>query len=385
MIIENQQPLMARLALAVALDSVDNIAVRRSAANIKETLKLSNFVDTEQVTLFLLRNKVLAYLDSSPEIMATFENSDLPEVFNLRRRMHGYMQPVLEGVFAEFQKHNIEIMAYKGIDCAHAYPVRGKSRFYDDIDPIVHKADLDRADALLHSLDFHVGHLDRSRLNQSGTSLHMDAVPAEDIAWVRENHHETHPYFRVTEFQASNRELELLKKYTKYLRAPVVGDRAFLLPNVDLHWSIASGFEEADVWQRRAKTIRISDGTEVLALCHELNICLFLGRAYSIAHALHEPTIRQFTDALRVVASGVPIDWDYIAYITEKYGLQACMYYGLRRIAAMLPEMVDQALIERWEKYLIENRQYDLGDFFPKMLGYIPGMDDALGHEQQPK
>ncbi len=155
--------------------------------------------------------------------------------------------------------------------------------------------------------------------------------------------------------------------------------RAFLLPNVDLYWSIASGFDERDVWQRRHKKIRLDDGTEVVALCHELNLCLFLGRACSIAHALREPTVGQFTDALRAVAAGTPIDWEYVSHITDKYGLHACMHYGLRRVSSVLPDSVDAVFVEKLKWHLLANRQHDLGDFFPKMLGYMPESDEVLG------
>jgi len=329
-----------------------------------------------QFARYAQKNKLLVYL---PLIEDRLQGMDLLwRYYAARSELDHVHRAALDGVYDVLAAAGIDTMAYKGTDMFHYYGNAMGRRFSYDVDPLVRHADLDRTDAALKAAGFILGHIDRTRLNADKTSLWVDTVPDADIAWVRANHHETHPYFKILE-------PETLLPYRDMARHEVlqafclVEDRPFALPNVDVHWSIGAGVDEADLWEGARRTVQLPSGLEIKAIPAEMNLCMQAGRAYSICMALGEDTGNYITDSFRIVLHPDPLDWDRVRALASKYRIEASLYHVLTWMNAFRPDSVPQAFLDDLEAFLLANREFDLGDFLPRVFGMMPGKRiDAL-------
>lgn len=142
--------------------------------------------------------------------------------------------------------------------------------------------------------------------------------------------------------------------------------------NVDLHHSIASGFEPADIWTGERR-VHLSGPEVYRGLSLEAYLCLYLGRSYSITHTLRDASIQTLFDAARILAH-CEIEWPRLRSLVQKYRLIAPAYYVLSELNSVLgEECVPPSEIDYYRKLLLSNREYDLGGFVGKMFGYVEG------------
>ncbi len=360
----------SRIGFAAGLKSIGDAQLDAFAARLAASVDPASISANDgEFAAYALRTKLLVYMPLIQDRVTRDSNPVLWTFYDCRRALTKICQPIMEEVYDILSHKGIEVMAYKGADMLHYYGNAVGERFSIDADPMVRFDDLDRVDLALKESGFIVVHIDRSRLNAEGTSLWTDPVPQEDIDWVRQNHHETHPYFKILEIPQLGEHIDIIRNIPAF---SVVEGRIFAFPNIDVHWSIGSGVEEGDVWEEPRRSVRLPSGTVVSAISAELNLCLQCGRAYSIAVALQDDTSNYTIDAFRIALHPDGLDWDRVMKYATKYRIEAGLYHVLDWLNVMRPGSVPNDVVERLKAYLLDHREYDLGDHLSRVLGFIP-------------
>ncbi|MBT2269018.1 nucleotidyltransferase family protein [Rhodococcus erythropolis] len=355
------------VAFAAGLKSVGNESGNRYADSLLEGIDLGIVEDNARAFVkYLVWSKSFPFISLLPAVEDVLQTSDYGAVRSVLSRLTQDRLEVLVSPLADMATAGIDVLPYKGIDLIHSFPNTAGERFVWDVDPLVPFDELSLADEVLRSHGFTQGNVDQTRLDETTGLLRLESVSEEDRSWVLNNHHELHPYFKIL---APDWALEYADLIADYGIEPVLHDRPYVLANIDLHHSIAAGFEPSDIWPAR-RTVSI-DGRVFGGLSVEAYLCLYLGRTYSVTHTLNDSAVHTLYDAVRVVCGAV-VDWAYLRYLVGKYRLTAPAFYVLSEISAIVgSSLVPDVELEHYAKELVENRQYDLGDFTGKLLGQV--------------
>jgi hypothetical protein len=321
-----------------------------------------------EFTQFLKVKKCLAFM---PGVREYFDGGQFDEMWQLCKVLDIVTDVRLEillPAFTALRRAGIEVMPIKGFDMIYAFPNASGKRFVVDADPLVPPGDVQKAHDVLVEAGFRQGAIDRSRLNAAGTGPDLTPLEDRDLEWMLQNHHQAHPYFKFFSPELSSEQVDLLTRHTP---ATVIDGKPYAAAAVDLHFSIASGFEEEDQWPSR-RTVTLPDGLEYPALDPEVYLCLYLGRAYSVTQAFNDPPLQTIADATRVVAA-CEADWSRFASLVEKYRLYAPAYYGLQQLSVILedPRCVPDEQIAYFHDLLQAHPDYDLGDFSARFLSTV--------------
>jgi hypothetical protein len=319
---------------------------------------------------FLVLQKCLAFL---PGVREYFDDPRFDEMWRLCDILDEVtavkitnLLPVFTGLHAT----GMDVMPIKGFDMIYSFPNASERRYINDADPLVRPGDVDRAHQVVLDAGFRQGLVDRTHPNAEGTGPLLVPLEQRDLEWMLHNHHQAHPYYKFVLQDWPTEHIGLMQRYMPEAIA-VIDGRPYVSAAVDLHFSIASGFDETDQWpSRRATTL--PDGLEYAALDPEPYLCLYLGRAYSVTQAFHDPHLQTIADATRVVAAS-DVDWTRFAELTRKYRLYAPAYYGLSQLSAILhdQERLPDEQLAVFRGLLDEHPEYDLGDFSARFLSTV--------------
>ncbi|WP_107657298.1 nucleotidyltransferase family protein [Nocardia suismassiliense] len=355
--------------LAAGLRSVGDPSVDEYAAKLLEYCDLGSLANSpEQLITFLLENKGMGYLECVLPDLADRAIPELRAVYDLSCRITDERLELLMPSFGVLQDAGIDVMPYKGIDLLHSFPNRVGRRLMGDIDPLVPFEDLSRAHEILTASGYRQGWIDKKRLNDDGTGLHLDPVPVEDLDWVLRNHHELHPYFAFSAPHWLSEHLDLIRKYDL---VPVVGDHPIVEANIDLHHSIAAGFEQTDIWPS-SRRVTMNDGRSYSGLGIEAYLCLYLGRTYSVTHAFNYPSMQTLCESTRLIVHA-EVNWAKLRHLTEKYRLYGAAFYVLSEIDSITgcEGRVPAAEIEHYRRQLEQRPEYDLGNCMGKLVSRV--------------
>ncbi|MFD8811200.1 nucleotidyltransferase family protein [Streptomyces sp. NPDC059627] len=314
---------------------------------------------------FLKLKKCLAFM---PGVREHFDDTRFNELWQLCEALDHITEKRIEillPAFTALRQAGMEVMPIKGFDMIYSFPNASGKRFVVDADPLVRPGDMEKAHRILVDAGFRQGEISRSRLDAAGTAPELTPLEARDLDWMLQNHHQAHPYFKFFSPEWLREHADLLKRYTPTV---VIEGQPYVAAAVDLHFSIASGFEEEDQWPSRRR-ITLPDGLEYPALDPEVYLCLYLGRAYSVTQAFNDPPLQAIADAARVVAN-CEMDWSRFTSLVDKYRLYAPAYYGLAQLSEILQD--DRCLpseqVEHFYDLLQGHPDYDLGDFSARFL-----------------
>jgi hypothetical protein len=357
------------VALAAGLKSVGNSFAARYADTLLGQSDLSRLEQTSESFLrFLKSHKGLAVMPAIASELRQYAIPDLWELHALMAKMSSHRLGLLEPAFPLLKAAGVDVMPYKGIDLMYSFPNTVGGRFMADVDPLVPFDQVPLADKTLRDNGFVQGWVDRSQLNEDRTGPRMTSIPQAELDWVLHNHHETHPYFV---FASPDWLMEALPLIEKYSIQPIIEGRPYIEANVDLHHSIASGFQPEDIWPGR-RSVKLSGEELYSGLGVEAYLCLYLGRTYSITHVLHDSSIRTLIDATRIVCHSA-VNWELLRELVRKYRLFAPAHYVLSEIAEITggSHAVPNEELEYYATTLRSHRAYDLGDFAPKLLRVV--------------
>lgn len=352
-------------ALYLGLRSLNNEKANNYASFLYDSFIRDNLNDCSQleITKFLHGRKMLScWSMADSDTRKRFLETEL--LYRAMTVITNVRIEKLIPVFTALKENEIDVMPYKGIDFIYNYPNASGTRFISDVDPLIKRSQLLKADAVIKALGFRQGDIDRNTaLNQH--ELHITEIPKNELEWVINNHHETHPYVAFTRVNELKSYKTILEKYTKIYDS----GEPILITYIDLHQSIAAGFDEDDIWA--GTVISKIEEVEYIGLSPEVYLCLLFGRAYSVTQIYNDPTICAYVDGMRILVSK-KINWEKLFSLSCKYNFHAPFYYCLSHANKMLGEdFVPTSQINIYRESLLSRREYDLGDFYPKLLGYI--------------
>jgi hypothetical protein len=272
-----------------------------------------------------------------------------------------------KGLFNALARHGVPAIELKGTDL-FAYYGSVFSRRFNDVDILVPSPRLDAAIDLIRSNGFRQGYLDWP---ESAASPTMQPLRRESDVWVRGNHHEIHPLYKVV--PVSNDCLQEIRRYSdtsigKARFGAIVERHGKLnvVVKLDLHFNLASDFDESDIWK---DVVAGEEPDRTLRLSPEVYALFFLGRAYYDNIVCGGNDLRSLVDGAAVIRRG--IDVAAFVALVEKYKAFAPVYYCSRLINAFFDEIVSADLVELCGQRLVKERLFDLGDVAPRMLGAI--------------
>ncbi|MEV0484507.1 nucleotidyltransferase family protein [Streptomyces sp. NPDC050508] len=335
---------------------------------------------TVEFVRFLIEQKCLAFM---PGVRDHFDDPRFAEMWRLCEVLDGVTAiriDTLGPVFTLLHSAGVEVMPIKGFDMIYAFPNASGKRFIQDADPLIRPDDLGRAHQIVLDAGFKQGEIDSSRPNADGTGPYLIPLESRDLDWMLQNHHQAHAYYKFVHQEWLNEHVALLERYVPET-VPIVDGKPYVSAAFDLHFSIASGFDESDQWPSR-RVVTLPDGLEYPGLDPEAYLCLYLGRAYSVTQAFHDPHLQTIADAARVTAAS-EVDWSRFAELVKKYRLYAPAYYGLSQLSAILCDQkrLPDDQVAFFRDLLDANPDYDLGDFSARFLSTVNSTPfaDVLG------
>ena len=254
---------------------------------------------------------------------------------------------------------------FKGIQLCTYYD-RDLVRSMWDIDLISSLDTLDHAVSALQAAGYEQGYMQEPTLVESGGSVRLNLTPTRgsSVRWIRDNHHQLHPFFKLLDVTGRAPNESLWPR--KILRH---GERVYLLLDIDLHFNLASGMAQEDVFFGDARPFELS-GEQLPGVSAEIYVFFLCGRTYYEPIAFRGRDIRYFVDLMTILSKFKgDLDWDRVFYLGEKYGSFAALYYGLMHANRLSDgQLVPERVIARAGRDLLANRKYDLGDFMPRLL-----------------
>jgi len=362
------------LGIAAGLRGVGHPATDSAADLFLDRIDFDEIFGHQKESVRLLQEtKSLAFTDALRDRLPYSEWNLGWELFDVLRRISAIRTDLLLDGLNSLKRSGIEVLAYKGLDMRFGYANRSPERFIMDADPIIHKADLSRVYEVLYAEGFTHGSVDRKSWNDARTGPRISPLDAADVQWVEANHHETHPLFKFAAPAWLRARADLLSELTTIT---ILDNQPIIEIMVDVHHSVAAGFDEQDVW-REPRDITMPKVGSIKATSGAVNLAVFLGRLYSVTHVFHDTPIHCIYDAARVCTASV--DWQEYFRLVDKYRLFGSAFYGL----AFLDEITNNLLIpnevvEQARLRLASHRQFDLGDFVGKAMTLPPVSNAGL-------
>ena len=289
---------------------------------------------------------------------------DLDTLFRVRmERLYATLDPVLE----RLQAHGVDLLLLKGGDLAQTVYPADLPRMMEDVDVLVMPTDLLAVERALHEEGFVQGTASSETLTVTPLS------PAELAAFRAMNHYELPVYAKFVELPGCAVTAE---RAGKYLRPhgywmPVVGTRAYVPVEVDVHFNISRDVDLRDVWNA-PHPLKLPGGRSVLGQSATDMLWFLASRLY---HEVMQAggVLLQFIDVLAVVSRrGPEIDWERITEIAAKYGLAPSLYYVLVHVDELLGPAVPSAVLDACcPARRGVRRDHDWGDLMPKLLGGV--------------
>ncbi|WFU04536.1 nucleotidyltransferase family protein (plasmid) [Rhizobium sp. CB3171] len=287
------------------------------------------------------------------------------EVFQIRANL---FERCLVDISGSMKQGGIDPVLFKGDDLRQHYPDPW-TRPSADSDILVHPKELVGASEALISAGYKHGVIKAGRaFSEDGKLRIYDANP-HSARWVHESHHQIHAFYREFNCPELVPYIDILKGGTKY--EFVTANEVRIAHIVDLHFNLAYGMEPSDYFHH-FRSLNIG-GTSMSALAPEMSICFYAGRAYYDALISNVDSVYDLIDAaIYYYKYYHDLDWDWIGYYCDRYAAWAPLYYFGEFVARFMQRPMPNVLMEKLAESMLSNRQFDLGPFIPKSLGYLP-------------
>jgi hypothetical protein len=287
--------------------------------------------------------------------------------FLLRVRMEAFyaaVEPVLERVATA----GIDLLLLKGGDLAVTVYPSGLPRMMEDLDVLAVPTDLQEVERALQNEGFAQGTV-------SSTALTVAPLTAAQLVSYRAmNHYELPTYSKFVELPDC---APLAERTSKYLRPfgywmPVVGRKAYVPVDVDVHFNVARDIDLDDVW-RAPRPLTLPSGRQVAGQSPTDMLWFLTSRVYHEVMQADTGVLLQFIDVLSIIKRyGAEIDWERVQEIGVKYGLLPSFFYVFAHVNECLGPVVPSTLIDAcYPAHHGARRPHDWGDFMPKLLGGV--------------
>ena len=285
----------------------------------------------------------------------------------LRVRMEAFYATV-EPVLERLTTAGIDVLLLKGGDLAVTVYPAGLPRMMEDLDLLAVPTDLAAVERALRDEGFAQG-------TASSTTLTVAPLsPAQLASYRAMDHYELPTYSKFVELPDCG---PLAERAAKYLRPfgywmPVIGGKAYVPVDVDVHFNIARDVELDDAW-KDPRLVTLPSGRRVTGQSPTEMLWFLTSRVYHEVMQADTGVLLQFIDALAIVKRyGAEVDWERVQEIGVKYGLLPSLYYVFVHVNECLGPVVPSTLIEACcPAHQGTRRPHDWGDLLPKLLGGV--------------